>query len=496
MPEERRYDALFQRAPLGIAFVDLTGRVTAANPAFADLVPPAGPETGRPFPELEEPPGGRVAEAIRLAIQTGLPAPLRGAVLRPPAGAPPRVVDLEAVPIRGAHGRVAEVLLLVHDVTERTQERDRADLFYKSFLHSTNAIEVTDREGRLVDVNPAFEQIYGYSRAEVLGRKPNVVGSPRTSPETYRAMWKALLDPHRGHWTGELVNRSRDGIEHPVLLTIDAVRNDRNEITQFVGVAVDLRERRAWEQQAVHAERLASLGQLAAGVAHELNTPLANIMLVAESVQRKNADPWVRGRIATILQQTESAAKIVRGLLDFARRHEPQVREVDLIEVAHDAVAFLRGKQSEEVELVEETAPGPTRVLGDRDQLIQVFTNILNNSYEALENRGRIVVRVRPREGKALVEIEDDGPGIPPSILPHIFEPFFTTKSERNGTGLGLAICHGIVAAHGGAIAVETEVGHGTKFLLSFPLVAAPATGAVASARLPESAAARPAGDP
>ena len=216
----------------------------------------------------------------------------------------------------------------------------------------------------------------------------------------------------------------------------------------------------------------------------EIYTPLANIMLVAESVQRKGKDPWVKDRMATIVGQTELAARIVRGLLDFSRRHEPQIRELNLSDVVRDAVGFLKGKQTEEVELTEEYARGSIPVRGDRDQLIQVFTNILNNGYDAIDGAGEIRVRVSVDDGAAQVAIQDSGPGIPVSVLPHIFEPFFTTKSDRNGTGLGLAICHGIVQTHGGEIRIESEAGHGARFVVRLPLLKT-ASGALASSASP-----------
>ena len=469
--DQERLRAVLDHITTGVAFLDATGRILAVNRAFGELTGQGPALIGKSVFEFESVAGSSLADDYRQALQKGEPVHRREIPITPDAIRERRVLDLDLLPLKGPDGKVSELVLIALDVTRRLSEEARSRLFREAFLQSTNAMEVTDHRGVLVDVNPAFEKIYGWRRDEVVGRRPNVVASPRTPKALHDAMWRALLDPKVAHWSGELTNVSKDGVEHPVLLSITPVHESSGQITHYIGVAVDLSERRAWEQQAVHSERLASLGQLAAGVAHELNTPLANIMLVAESVQRKTKDAAVRDRMSTIVGQTETAARIVRGLLDFSRRHEPQIRELNLSDVVRDAIGFLKGKQSEDVEILEEYARGRILIRGDRDQLIQVVTNILNNGYEAMDGHGSIRVRVRSQNGVAEAVIQDSGPGIPPSVLPHIFEPFFTTKADRNGTGLGLAICHGIIQAHGGQIHVESDVGHGAKFTLEFPLV-------------------------
>jgi PAS domain S-box-containing protein len=381
-------------------------------------------------------------------------------------------VDVALRPLPDRAGGTDGWIVALTDVSERLEEHARAGLFYYAFLTSSNPMEVTDRNGVLVDVNPAFERVYGYTRAECLGHKPSLVASSRTTTSEYARMWRDLLDPGRGHWSGEIVNQDRSGKEHPVFLTITAVRNEGGEATHYIGVAVDLTEQRAWARQAAHADKLASLGQLAAGVAHEINTPLANVMLVTESVRRRSHDPWVLSRLDTIAQQVEVAATIVRGLLDFARRSEPQFSTLDLAAVIRDAIGFLRGKQSVDVDIELHLPEAPTTISGDRGQIIQALTNILNNAYEAMEGRGRIQVQLRRTGIAAEVEITDSGPGIPEHVLPHIFEPFFTTKPEGQGTGLGLAICHGVMQAHHGSIVARNVPDGGASFVLSFPLVA------------------------
>jgi len=476
----RALRSVLDRAPVGLLLLDRTGAIAWTNQTYRDWNGPPAPRTGGEGGFREDPllVGSPLVGAIETALSGAAPEGIvwsaEGVRLPTRKPSPPRFVDATLSAVPASEGRPARLILVLVDATARLHEQGRARLHYEAFLTSTNAIEVTDKDGVLVDVNPAFERTYGYSRSECLGKRPNLVRSRQTPRELYDRMWASLTDPARGHWSGELLNRDRWGRERPVFLTVSAVHDPAGEVTHYVGVAVDLTEQKTLERAAAHSDRLSSLGQLAAGVAHEINTPLANVLLVAESLRRRSADPWTRGRAETITEQVELAARIVRGLLDFARRTEPQTARIDLAEVARESVHFLRGKQSATVEVEERYPADATPILGDRGQLMQVFTNLLLNAYDALEEAPvqRITVEVRRAEGAAELEVCDSGPGIPLEALPHIFEPFFTTKPEGRGTGLGLAICHGIVQAHGGTIVARNLPQGGASFLVTLPRLA------------------------
>jgi PAS domain S-box-containing protein len=470
MPERGWFEATFERGPMGALLLGTDGRIERANPAFRELLGLNEDPVGRRLADLLASGHERLEEGRSRAQGEERSRSLHGFMLEAVGRKRRRTVDVDFYPQSNESGGVTGVLLVFHDRTGVHQDpAASARLFHQAFLHSTNAMELTDRDGFLIDVNPAFERIYGYHREEVIGQRPNLVASGKTDRATYDEMWKDLLDPKLGSWSGELINRDRGGVEHPVLITITAIRGDDGAITHFLGVAVDLTELRRLERQALHSDRLVSLGQLAAGVAHEINTPLANIMLIAESVRRRTADSWTRGRVDSLLHQTESAARIVRGLLDYARRPEAKVGEVDLGDSVRSAVSFLKGKQSAEVEVNAVVPDEPLLIRGDRDQINQVITNLLNNAYDALNVPGRIDVRLTADPNRVLLSVTDNGAGIPPDVRAHLFEPFFTTKPEGKGTGLGLAICIGIVESHGGTIDVESEVGKGSTFSVHLP---------------------------
>ena len=455
---------------MGAVLLGADGRIEQTNPALREFLGVTEELVGRTLSELLASGADRLDEARVRAQTDARSRSLHGFTLEAVGRKRRHLVDIDLYPQSDESGAATGVLLVLHDRTGVHQDPAASSrLFHQAFLHSTNAMELTDRDGFLIDVNPAFERIYGYRREEVIGQRPNIVASGRTEPSTYDSMWKALLDPTLGSWSGELVNRDRSGIEHPVLITITAIRGTDGVITHFLGVAVDLTDLRRLERQALHSDRLVSLGQLAAGVAHEINTPLANITLIAESIRRRTSDQWTRGRIDSLLHQTDTAALIVRGLLDFARRPEARVGEVDVASAVRDVIAFVKGKQSGDVVVNLFEPSEPLLVRGDRDQVGQVVTNLLNNAYDALNGVGRIDVQLSGDAQWVHLCVADNGGGIPPDVKTHLFEPFFTTKPEGKGTGLGLAICIGIVESHGGSMSVESQVGKGSKFFVHLP---------------------------
>jgi PAS domain S-box-containing protein len=464
---------LFRVAPVGIALIVAPGTIAWANPAYFETTGRGQHLVGIDFHDIMDL-EGTWSPTIRTAMDTALRSRVGTSFrsIRADHRGESREVyfDVDIRPLERKPDEPVQALLMVRDVTDRVEQHDRARLFYESFRTSSNPMELTDAKGVLLDVNPAFERTYGYTRAECIGQTPRLVRSPQTSAELYRDMWEVLLDPARGSWSGELNNRDRAGRESPVLLTITAIRNGSGTVTHFLGAVVDVSELRRLEFEAVHADKLASIGRLAAGVAHEINTPLANIMMIAESLRMHSSDPFVLGRLGTMCEQIDVAAVIVGGLLDFARREPPHMSELDLVDVARSSVVFLKGKQSGGVEIEESYPPRAVRVLGDRGQLIQVLTNVLNNAYDAMNGHGSLRISVGIHGDRGEVEVVDQGPGILPEALPQVFEPFFTTKPEGEGTGLGLAISHGIVLAHHGEITARNVPGAGAGVLISLPL--------------------------
>jgi len=228
-------------------------------------------------------------------------------------------------------------------------------------------------------------------------------------------------------------------------------------------------------QQLIQAEKLMALGKVTAGIAHEINNPLNNISLTAEilmeDISNMNCDER-RGMIHDIIVQVDRAREIVRNLLDFSRARKPtEWNRVELVELMKTTLGLLKNQiRLSGVETELNLPQEPVTIMGNSSQLQQVFVNIILNALQAMKDGGklRIEIKAASEQDKAVVEISDTGPGIPPSVMEHIFEPFFTTKHD--GTGLGLSVSYGIVKEHKGDIQVISEPGQGTTFRLEFPL--------------------------
>lgn len=228
----------------------------------------------------------------------------------------------------------------------------------------------------------------------------------------------------------------------------------------------------AMHDRVAQSERLASLGKLAAGVAHEINNPLGAILaLTALTLEDLAPDDPRRADLQEVVRQAERCRNIVRGLLEFSRQTEPHVELLDPNKVLEDTLALI-SRQSFffNIRVVKQLAPDLPRVSADRSQLQQVFMNMLINAVQAMEEKGTVTLQSRlAADGFVEISIADTGCGIPPDKLDRIFDPFFTTKPSGKGAGLGLSIAYGIVAKHGGAIAVASRPGEGSTFTVRLP---------------------------
>jgi signal transduction histidine kinase len=222
------------------------------------------------------------------------------------------------------------------------------------------------------------------------------------------------------------------------------------------------------QRKLIQSEKLASIGQLAAGVAHELNNPLANISLNTEMLMRNCKDEVSAKKLNVIAENVDQAARIVRDLLDFSREAKLELEFLDVNEVLVKALESLK-YEIRDIKIVDNLDPNLPKVLGDRVRLKQVFTNIISNALHAMDNGGVLSISTRADKKFLEVRISDTGRGIPKEHLGKIFDPFFTTKGVGKGTGLGLAISYSIVEKHGGLIEVESEVGKGTTFIIKIP---------------------------
>jgi PAS domain S-box-containing protein len=350
-------------------------------------------------------------------------------------------------------------------------------IFQRCVEASNEAMMITDLEGRLAYVNPAWSRIYGFSRDEALGKTPRILHSGAHDAGFYAEMWRQILDPRVGKWRGEVVNRTSAGVEVPVLLTIAPLREGDRAIG-YMGIAVDIRELKEVQAQLLQQDRLASIGLLASGLAHEVGTPLAVVRGRAEllAAAQPSSSPGATAA-QTIITQVDRISKLIKSLLRFsgAGRAAPgalppmSLRSV-LAEVEDLAAPALR-KAGVSLRL---DVDSEMLVLGEDQRLQQIFLNLVINAIHAIEEASsqdrtharQIVVAARAAQTADVVEVgvEDTGSGISPENLPRIFQPFFTTKDVGRGTGLGLPIVAKLVDELGGDIRVRSAPGKGSTF--------------------------------
>ena len=231
-------------------------------------------------------------------------------------------------------------------------------------------------------------------------------------------------------------------------------------------------ELRRTQAQLVQSARMAAVGELAAGVAHELNNPLTPVLGLAEFVLRKDClDDAARKDLTIIVAEARRAREIVLNLLDFARQTEPNRQQADINQLVRETMALIRSHlESNGIVVEEHYDPGLPLLLLDTTRLKQVWFNLFVNALQAMPQGGRLVVTTERQDGNVVVRVADTGVGIPVGVLPHIFEPFYTTRPVGQGTGLGLSVSLGIVRDHEGAIEVDSREGKGTTFTVWLPI--------------------------
>jgi PAS domain S-box-containing protein len=368
----------------------------------------------------------------------------------------------------------------------RRQAEEQLRLQSAAVQAAANAILITDRNGKILWTNPAFTQTTGYSFDEVRGKNPRLLKSGKQERAFYQDMWDTIL---RGQvWHNTIINRRKDGTFNFEDLTITPIRDEGGAITHFVGIKQDITqlaqaledlqkkrdELAAMTQQLWQASKLATMGELAASVAHELNNPLATVGLRTENLLMMLPDDSdQRKPLEIIAQEVDRMASLVNNLLQFSRRSHRQVSTVDVREEIANSIEFVHYHlRTRKIEVVPEFADPVPTIQADRQQLRQLFLNLLTNASDAMPNGGKLTVRVAPdgsSETAVAIEFADTGEGIAPENLEKIWDPFFTTKPEGKGTGLGLAICRRIVEEHGGTIEITSQPGSGTTVRMILP---------------------------
>lgn len=525
---EALYHSLVECLPQNIIRKDRLGRVTFANQRYClhmntslaevlgqtdfDLFPPALAQ--------------KYVTDDKMVMDTGAILETVEGHLKPDGSK--LYVEVVKTPIRDAQGNIIGTQCLFWDVTARKQAEDslsESERRYRQLTEATqDGIIVADQEGRVTLFNPAAERLFGCSAADIMGQPVTLLMPEKWRQVSGPAFVRFLLSQGQ-RYVGRVLELSgcrQDGNEFPVelvfsVINLGASESNGRESVQILAAIRDVTERNRIRSVLMQNEKLASIGLLSAGVAHEINNPLAfvgnNLVVLERDAQGlltlmeayeqvmptlAAADPAAAQRVQEIMEEidlpylrdnwlrllkrtregVDRVSRIVHSLRGLARTDTPRCQETFLPDLVDNSVEILRNQIKRAcIEVVQEHDPNP-KVPCLPTQMNQVFLNLLVNAVHAIQKvlphgGGRILVRTQRLAKEMLIEVSDNGCGIDAAHLPRIFDPFFTTKEVGEGTGLGLAISHNIVTGHGGNMEVQSQPGQGSCFRITLPLTTA-----------------------
>ena len=365
--------------------------------------------------------------------------------------------------------------VMAHDITAEKEKEMDLLRFYNIAENTVNPLQITDLNGRMIYVNPAFIQSSGYSKEELLGKNPSIFGSGKNSKKFWKKMWDTINEGKV--WVGEAENRKKNGEPFYTQLLVSPILDSEGKIWGFFGIHRDLSEKRMLEKQLIHTQKMESIGTLAAGIAHEVGNPLASISALVQVVLRTTDDDFVKDKLGLVRSQVTRISKIIRDLVDFSRPSDYELQVININEGIKEAVEIVKvGARAKDLEFILELDDDLPLLPLISDQIQQVFINILINAVDAMseekdKNKKRqIRISSHLENDKILLKFTDTGPGIEEKNFSKIFEPFYTTKKPGKGTGLGLWVSYGIIKSFQGNIEVDSKPGEYTTFNITLPL--------------------------
>ncbi len=484
---EERYRTVLDEMEEAYYELDLAGHLTFFNDALIR-------KSGRPREELmglgykDYTPAkdvGRVYNAFSQVYQTG--KPVKGIPLQA-IRKDGTVISSEdtVLPLRNKAGQIVGFRGLSHDVTERLQMMEalrRSEERYRTMLDEMEeAYYEVDLEGNFVFFSDALCRQLDYSREEIVGMSYKIYVPPenaKTVYEVYNTVFRTG-EPRKLFTSSQI---RKDGTRVYTEDSIFPMRDDEGKITGFRGISRDItdrkqreEEKKQLEQKAQFASRLASVGELASGVAHEINNPLTAVIGYAHLLlDRKDIPADIKRDVEVINEGAQRVAGIIKKLLVFARQTKPERTYVDINEILNTTLELRAySLQSNNIKVILQLDPDLLMTVADPGQLQQVFLNLIMNAeteVKLVHGGGKLSIKTEQMSDNLRVSFKDNGLGIAKENLERIFNPFFTTRKVGQGTGLGLSVCHGIVTEHKGRIWAESHLGRGATFIVELPIV-------------------------
>ena len=417
----------------------------------------------------DAPPEEMTDGVIRVQLSSG--DRVRGELLVRDEGLPAHV--------RETLRRLADPLALALETLQLREEERHQQERRRVLATALEAMEqpvfIVSRDLIVRYANGAAAGEFGYAPDELVGLHIGTFQVHSWSAQDRNAAARSMDEI--GHWAGERLLRRRDGNDFPAWVIVSPIRDGSRRRVGHVIVVRDLTEERRMAEQLRQSEKLAALGELVAGVAHEVNNPLTGISAFAQLLLEDELSGEQKESVTLMKREADRAVSVIRDLLAFARKTGPRSVIVDMNDLVEQTLRLRAyGMRSTGVTLETHLDAGLARVRGDDRQLQQVLLNLIVNAEHAMSSTPmrQLTVRTRNEGSRVVVEIRDTGTGMTPDVQKRIFEPFFTTKPEGTGTGLGLSVSYGIVQSHAGTLSAQSVVGIGSTFRISLP--AAPAT--------------------
>ena len=395
-------------------------------------------------------------------------------------------IESSILPRRSSKGEVIGFRGIIRDVTERKRTDEalnRSEEKYRTILHEMDeGYYEVDLAGNYTFCNDVICTRLGYAREELMGMTYKVY-TPEEDVDTVFSIYNQVYRTGQPRRWFPVTHVASDGTRIFVENSILPIRNSEGRITGFRGISRDVterkrmeEERRQLEQKAQFANRLASVGEMASGIAHEINNPLTGVIGYAQLLlMQEDLPDNVRKDLETINDGAQRVSNVVQRLLAFARQTKPQRTYVNVNEIL-ETTLDLRGYhlRTSNIEVITHLAPDLPITIADASQLQQVFLNLIVNAETEMglaRSYGKLTVKTLQNNNNIRISFKDDGPGIAAENLERIFDPFFTTREVGQGTGLGLSVCYGIVSEHNGRIFAESKPGRGATFVVELPIV-------------------------
>lgn len=388
--------------------------------------------------------------------------------------------------VRDKNGCVCSITGVASDITERKQAEEERIRLATTIEQVYECIVITDSNGTIQFVNPAFEKITGYSREEAIGKNPRIVKSGKQDEDFYKRLWNTILSGYT--WKGHFINRKKDGTLYNEEATISPILDSNGNITNFIAVKRDVTNEIIMEQRLRETQKMEAIGTLAGGIAHDFNNILSAIMGYTElSMDQVSENSQLHSDLKRIYIASNRARDLVNQILTLSRQREQERKPIKIKPIIKETLKLLRASLPSNIEIRQHIDPESGTILADPTQIHQVVMNLCTNAGHAMREDGGILEvsltnivldsdfiiqhpTITPGPYLKLM-VSDTGHGIDKDVLERIFEPYFTTKEKSGGTGLGLAVVHRIITSYGGAIKAYSEPGKGSTFKVYLPVI-------------------------